>query len=295
MPQARFLGRRLRLATDSLPLLFYPVLSALSIVMFILLLTLVAFTLGGKYECSEFTKVGIAMYGMTITYFLEIVLFNLVIRLGWRGGPLNESKRMPQMSILIHLWIVAVLIKLGLTTFGLFVVYSPTVSKSCWSSNPCDSFEKSLPKACITGATGNVDLTPECRVVFRNIDKYDACFETWDRYGAGWMVDNFIGKDQTDGLALFNYTGVTTCRTDVDPKKDKRLDVYIPESIGKANIFDVLLEVCSMQSLNDGTFDIFPREYVAAVYSFISNTTYSGSKNHSVLMNDIPWTQCMGQ
>lgn len=295
MPQARFLGRRWRIATDSLPLLFYPVLSALSIVMFILLLTLVAFTLGGKYECSEFTKVGIAMYGMTITYFLEIVLFNLVIHLGWRGGPLNESKRMPQMSILIHLWIVAVLIKLGLTTFGLFVVYSPTVSKSCWSSNPCDSFEKSLPKACIPGATGNVDLTPECRVVFRNIDKYDACFETWDRYGAGWMVDNFIGKDQTDGLALFNYPGVTTCRTDVDPNKDKRLDVYIPESIGKANIFDVLLEVGSMQSSNDGTFDRFPREYVAAVYSFISNTTYSGSKNHSVLMNDIPWTQCMGQ
>lgn len=119
MPQARFLGRRWRIATDALPLLFYPLLSALSIVMFVLLLSLVALTLGGNYECSEFSKVGIAMYGMTIVYFFEIVLFTLLIHFGWRGGPLNESKRMPQMSILIHLWVVVVLIKLGLTTFGL--------------------------------------------------------------------------------------------------------------------------------------------------------------------------------
>jgi len=261
--------------------------------MFILLLSLVAFTLDGNYECSEFTKVGIAMYGMTCVYFLEIVLFILLIHFGWRGGPLNERKRMPQMSVLIHLWIIVLLIKLGLTTFGLYVVYSPTVSKSCWSSNPCDNFQRSLPKVCVPGATGSVELTPECRVVFTNIRHYDACFEIWDRYGAGWMINNFIGRDKSTDFASFNYPGVNTCRYDINPKKDKRLDLYIPPSIGKANIFDVLLEVGSIQSSNIGSFDRFPTEYVAAVYSFISNTTGTNGTSHTELMDKIPWTDCL--
>lgn len=293
MPQAYFLNRRWRIATDSLPLLFYPLLYGLSVAMFILLLSLVALTLDGNYECSEFAKVGVAMYGMTSVYFFEIVLFILLIKLGWRGGPLNESKRMPQMSILIYLWIVVACIKLLLTAYGLFVVYSPTVSKSCWSSNPCDNFKNALPKVCVPGATGSVELTPECQIVFANSKKYDACFDSWDRYAAGWMVDNFIGKNETDSFPIFNYPGITTCRNDVDPKSDKRLEEYLTEFVGKQNIFQTLLDVSTLQSSSIGSFDAFPSEYMAATLSFISSSIAENDTSHALLMSRIPWNDCM--
>lgn len=53
-----------------------------------------------RYSCDQYTKVGVALISMTAIYFVDIVLYWLLVYMGWRGTPLNESKRMPQMAIL---------------------------------------------------------------------------------------------------------------------------------------------------------------------------------------------------
>ena len=108
--------------------------------MFVLLLSLLAVIVDGRYECDQYIKIAVAVLSMTTIYFVDIVLFILLIYLGWRGSPLNEAKRMPHMSVLVHLWVVCAIIKAGFTGFGLFVLYSPRISNSCWSSNPCDFY-----------------------------------------------------------------------------------------------------------------------------------------------------------
>ena len=86
--------------TPALPLVFYPILSSLSIAMFILMLSLMGVILDSRYSCDQYTKVGVALLGVTVIYFVDIVLYWLLVYMGWRGTPLNESKRMPQMAIL---------------------------------------------------------------------------------------------------------------------------------------------------------------------------------------------------
>lgn len=86
--------------SPALPLVFYPILSSLSIAMFILMLSLLGVVLDSRYSCDQYTKVGVALISMTAIYFVDIVLYWLLVYMGWRGTPLNESKRMPQMAIL---------------------------------------------------------------------------------------------------------------------------------------------------------------------------------------------------
>ncbi|WPT12991.1 Sn1-specific diacylglycerol lipase alpha [Picochlorum sp. SENEW3] len=305
MPQARFLGRRWRLSTDSLPLLFYPLLTGLSVVMFVLLLSLVATTLSSNYQCSEFAKVGVAMYGMTAIYFCEIVVFVLIIRFGWMYGPLNESKRMPQMSIFIHVWILVVIVKLVFTCWGIFVVYSPTVSRECWSSNPCAIYSDQLPKVCVPGATGNVELTPSCQAIVSNLDDFNACFEKWAKFGGGWMIDNFVGMySDTDNVLLsysnFTYPGTVTCST-VDWENDKRLAAINPYD-NTTSIFMTLFVVLRgiddfirQEAPNETTLvDILPSAYQSVILRFISNGIYD-DKNLTLAELDtkIPWNICL--
>jgi hypothetical protein len=84
---------------------FYPILSSLSIAMFILMLSLMGVILDSRYSCDQYTKVGVALLGVTVIYFVDIVLYWLLVYMGWRGTPLNESKRMPQMAIL-GMWLI---------------------------------------------------------------------------------------------------------------------------------------------------------------------------------------------
>ena len=94
--------------TPALPLVFYPILSSLSIAMFILMLSLMGVILDSRYSCDQYTKVGVALLGVTVIYFVDIVLYWLLVYMGWRGTPLNESKRMPQMAIL-GMWLISIL------------------------------------------------------------------------------------------------------------------------------------------------------------------------------------------
>ena len=68
--------------------------------MFILMLSLLGVVMDSRYSCDQYAQVGVAILSMTIIYFVDIVLFWLLVYMGWRGTPLNESKRMPQMAIL---------------------------------------------------------------------------------------------------------------------------------------------------------------------------------------------------
>ena len=303
MPQARFLGRRWRLATDSLPLLFYPLLASLSIAMLINLVSLVGTTLSNHYQCDQFAKVGAAMYGMLGIYCLEVLAFYAIVQCGWRGGPLNERARMPLMSVMIHIWICIMVFKLGFTVWGIFVVYSPTVSKDCWSSNPCDLYSaEELPRVCVPGATGNVQLTPECQVLFNNIGEFNSCLESWNNYGAGWMVDNYVGQEP--GLyANFTFPGRVTCRTDVNWEKDPRLAEINPFDSNE-NIFRwyfyylVYLDEYLVELNNDtGLIDYLPSAYQSVMLQFVSNGVYGANPNASFAESygNVPWDTCLAE
>ena len=307
MPQARFLGRRWRLSTDSLPILFYPLLTGLSVVMFVLLLWLIATTLSSNYQCGEFAKVGVAMYGMMSIYFCEIVVFILIIRFGWIYGPLNESKRMPQMSIFIHIWILVVIIKFLLTCWGIFVVYSPTVSRECWSSNPCDIYSDQLPQVCVPGATGDIELTPSCRAILLQLDDFDTCFDNWFKFAGGWMIDNFVGmhvdpENELLSYSNFTYPGTVTCSS-VNWEKDKRLAAINPYD-NTTSIFITLYgllrgidEYFRQESPNDTELvDQLPSGYQSIVLGFISNGVQE-NKNFTLadLDSEIPWSDCLNE
>ena len=273
--------------------------------MFVLLLSLVAITLSSNYECGEFAKVGVAMYGMTAIYFLEIVVFVLIIRFGWMYGPLNESKRMPQMSIFIHVWILVVIVKLLFTCWGIFVVYSPTVSRECWSSNPCDIYSDQLPQVCVPGAKGDIELTPSCRAILLDLHDFNACLEKWAKFGGGWMIDNFVGIHiDTENVLLsysnFTYPGTVTCSS-VDWEKDKRLAAINPYD-NTTSIFVTLYALLRdiddfyrQEALNDTTLvDMLPSAYQSIVLGFISNGLYD-DKNLTLAEIDskIPWNDCL--
>lgn len=294
MPQTRFLGRRWRLATDSLPLLFYPFLRAVSIVLFILLLSLVGVTLTSNYECEGFGKVAVAMYGMTVVYFLEVIVSILLVRLGWRGGPLNERKRMPQMSVVVHVWFVVEVFKLFFTIWGIVVVYSPSIASQCWSSNPCDSYFDQLPKVCVPGATGDIQLTDECQIVFRNKKKYGNCFERWAEFGAVWMLDNFESTNNNPPYANFSNPGTVACQTGVQWDQDQRLSDINPFD-NKKNIFVYIGEELErideeqreQSPENMSLVDVLPHAYQILMTDFINN----GASNN--MTSDIPWNVCL--
>lgn len=269
------------------------------IILFILLLTLVGVTLTTDYECESFAWVAVAMYGMTAVYFVMILVSFLVIQFGWRGGPLNERKRMPQMSIMIHAWIVVELIKLIFTIWGLVVVYSPKVARECWSDNPCNSYQDLLPKVCVPGSSGDIELTEECQVIFNNQDKYSECFDRWSRVGAAWMLDNVVSvnRDSDPPYANFTNPGIVTCRTNVNWEKDKRLMAINPFD-DTVNIFVYLFGVlqqidddADLGDLRNGTsaVDVLPYAYQALISAFISN----GQSNRGEI--NIPWNECMSE
>ncbi|MEO2192846.1 MAG: hypothetical protein ABGY24_10390, partial [bacterium] len=67
----------------------------------------------------------------------------------------------------MHTWFIQAIIKTGFTAYGLYVLSSPRISRSCWSSNPCEYYgQTTLQRACVRDATGETTLTPACQVVF---------------------------------------------------------------------------------------------------------------------------------
>ena len=289
MPQAKFFGRRWRLATDFLPIIFYPVLTVLALVMLIMLLSLVAMTLSRNYECPEFTKVGVAMYGSTACYVLELLVFELIVRVGWNGGPLAEAKRMPMMSWLIYAWFGVLLIKFVLTIYGFYVLYSPTVSKACWSSNPCDSFSDSLPKVCLPGASGDVRLTPACQIIWNNRGEFISCFRTWSDHGATWMYENYLGTNESS-QQLFDYPGMVTCNDYV--KHDGKFAAQINPHT-KESIFTYFGSRAS--EANTTYTSLLPSVFQGLVLQFISPSVKEDQiLTLADLEKRIPWSECLG-
>lgn len=260
--------------------------------MFILLLALMGVTLSSNYECQGFARVAVAMYGMTGVYFVEVLASFGLVRLGWRGGPLDESKRMPQMAVMIHVWFIIEVIKFFLTIWGIVVVYSPSVSSQCWSNNPCESYNDQLPRVCVPGATGDIQLTTECQIIFQNRKEYSKCFESWAEFGAGWMLDNFISSNKDPPYMNFSFPGTVTCRTGIQWQNDGRLseiNVFDPEQ----NIFWYIGE--ELKRIDDeqreqspgniSLVDTLPNAYQILTTNFISN---------GILYREpeIPWSEC---
>ena len=339
----------------ALPLVFYPILSGLSITMFILLLTLLAIIAGSKYQvrivavaytetltlshirsslvarrhhqCDQYVKVAVAIISMTVIYLVDAVLFHLLIYLGWRGAPLNESKRMPQMSILVHIWVAWGVVKAGFTGYGLYVLYSPRIESSCWSNNPCDyQGTTTLAQSCVPGAPGEIKLTDPCLLVFNNEKEFSSCFEQWGSYAAGWMRDNYRGVNQTTGDAMFNYPGEVNCSKmkAKDPDVSKLLnqeDLELYRAVFKAlgeptgdNPLDEMLQFFFFEQLlrdNAGLFqemEAFVEGNVTSprrlplndsalggnvVGAYLGATARYASGNESAIVTDAPWLDCL--
>ncbi len=363
--------------------------------MFILMLSLLGVVMDSRYSCDQYAQVGVAILSMTIIYFVDIVLFWLLVYMGWRGTPLNESKRMPQMAILgtcvqcmterveqssehgqmmkmmmswplsvvgrsidcstrsvstssngahdhhptttttspfhhlsrsacspVHTWVVCVIIKAGFTAYGLFVLYSPRISASCWSDNPCEYYgQTTLQRACVRGATGETTLSPACQVVFPRAEEYLLCAITWSEYGAGWMIENYRGTNETTGDAYFDFPGVVDCSlhdSDIDSVKkylnqrdlerydeiiSKWPDMYRPDNLyGFLYSFYVIEDAFERYPakaeawLENGMTDGEERDILLSD-NFISDYMTAGvryaSGNASATIEDTPWNGCM--
>ena len=98
-----------------------------------------------------------------------------IIRVGLRGGPLQESKRR-WMGPLMYMLIVLTLLSLGFTVYGTYLASSSHVQRECWDSNPCNFIETYIPVECTNDpAQGPVVLSPACQVLIKNIGKVMDC------------------------------------------------------------------------------------------------------------------------
>lgn len=241
------------------------------------------------YECNEAGQVATALYGSASFYGVAIVVARLGVWFGWRGGPLEESRRKIMTSLLycmMALWVVL----LGFTVFGTYLSASPGISKSCWSNNPCSSFQKTVPASCTLNKDGEVELTKDCQIVWGNGASFDRCIDQWSNLAATWMVQNYNGTNREieggDGqiveLPLFNYPGISSCK--VTTKLDSKEIMF-------GNDFSILDFSIAAAVLNKDTEKIFPIAYQAIVLSIISNDTVSADTDS--LVNMLPWSSCL--
>ena len=214
------------------------------------------------------------------------------------------------------------IIKAGFTAYGLFVLYSPRISASCWSDNPCEYYgQTTLQRACVRGATGETTLSPACQVVFPRAEEYLLCAITWSEYGAGWMIENYRGTNETTGDAYFDFPGVVDCSlhdSDIDSVKkylnqrdlerydeiiSKWPDMYRPDNLyGFLYSFYVIEDAFERYPakaeawLENGMTDGEERDILLSD-NFISDYMTAGvryaSGNASATIEDTPWNGCM--
>ena len=279
------------------------------------------------HQCDQYVNIAVAIISMTVIYLIDAVLFHLLIYLGWRGAPLNESRRMPQMSILVHIWVAWGVVKAGFTGYGLYVLYSPRISSSCWSDNPCDyQGTTTLAQSCVPGAPGEIKLTDPCLLVFNSEKEFSSCLDEWGSYGAGWMRDNYRGVNQTTGDAMFNYPGEVNCSKmkpeDADASKllnQKDLELYraVFRALGEptgGNPLDEALQFFFFEQLLRDNAELFQdmEAFVEGnvtspqrlpfndsalggnfVGTFLGATVRYASGNESASVTGAPWLGCL--
>jgi hypothetical protein len=222
----------------------------------------------------------------------------------------------------VHTWFIQAIIKAGFTAYGLYVLYSPQISKSCWSSNPCEYYgQTTLQSACVRDATGETTLTPACQVVFPLAEEYLSCAITWSEYGAGWMVENYRGTNETTGDAYFDFPGVVDCSkddSDIDSIKRylnqrdvERYDVIIgkwPELYKPDNLYGFLYSFYVIEDafarqpekaqawLEGGMTDDEERDVLLGdnfIADYMTAAVRYASGNTSATIEDTPWNRCM--
>ncbi len=222
----------------------------------------------------------------------------------------------------MHTWFIQAIIKTGFTAYGLYVLYSPQISRSCWSSNPCEYYgQTTLQRACVRDATGETTLTPACQVVFPLAEEYLSCAITWSEYGAGWMVENYRGTNETTGDAYFDFPGVVDCSkddSDIDSIKRylnqrdvERYDVIIgkwPELYKPDNLYGFLYSFYVIEDafarqpekaqawFEGGMTDDEERDVLLGdnfIADYMTAAVRYASGNTSATIEDTPWNRCM--
>ena len=214
------------------------------------------------------------------------------------------------------------IIKTGFTAYGLYVLYSPRISASCWSSNPCEYYgQTTLQRACVRDATGETTLTPACQVVFPLAGEYLSCAITWSEYGAGWMIENYRGTNETTGDAYFDFPGVVDCSLDdsgissvtqflnqrdlerYDEIINKLPDLYRPDNLyGFLYSFYVIEDAFKRYPakaeawIENGMTDDEERDVLLGdnfVADYMTAGVRYASGNASTTIEETPWNRCM--
>ncbi|KDD71624.1 hypothetical protein H632_c4672p0, partial [Helicosporidium sp. ATCC 50920] len=131
---------------------------------------------GIKYDCNVGSSLRAAAYGMFGLYIVSAVLEGSITAIGLKGGPLEESKRRP-IRKLLYAEVVVWFLLLGWTSYGTYILKSPTVMSQCWDDNPC-AYSDELPAVCV-GKGAERELTPACQTIMNNVTEFGNCYSQW--------------------------------------------------------------------------------------------------------------------
>eukprot|EP00890_Picochlorum_soloecismus_P005063 jgi/Picsp_1/5558/NSC_02917-R1_sn1-specific diacylglycerol lipase beta len=292
MPQAKIFGRRWRVATDSLPLMFH-ILSYLYVAMLALMLAVIVITSSASYQCGEYAQVAVAVFGISGMYVVQALVCRALVWTGWRYGPLEEKKRRP-FTVLLYVSLLLWPVIVAFTAYGTYLSVSPYISKSCFDSNPCATFKDIVPSSCTRDKEGDVSLTEACRIVWNNIKAYDSCFSKWTDLAATWIVENANGSttvqldDESGGeivIPTFNYPGTVSCSTKYDPYGKTVSKLYN----SSVNLF-ALVGGASFASTE--TTKVLPVAYQVILLGFITDSNHT---DYESFAKKVPWSRCLSK
>lgn len=246
------------------------------------------------YFCESKTAVKASLYGALGLTILAAIVSRVMVQMGWRGGPLEEDVRWP-VPHLMHMMMLILVCILGFVIYGTYVAFSPKISESCWSTNPCQTFKTIVPSSCTEDKNGTILLTPECQIAWDNREKLGACVDRWTDLASTWMVTNFKGTYgyneylNSSGYPLYNIPGKVSCKIQYTPNAPGLL-VYDNETNGFVDIF-TLATILSVSE--DALFNMLPVAYQGLI--LLMTGLYNESNLDVPLKTGVPWYNCLSK
>lgn len=209
MPQLRLYNRRWYASTDT-----QPVLACIMLVTHLMLLiaTVVIWAIlrASDYYCDVKNEIRACVIGVSVVFMLFIIGECVIMKVGLRGGPFQESKR---RLVLVGLYVQTGLIvcHLGFTIFGTYLAYSPSIAELCWRSNPCYASNGEVPSFCVPeryNLVGSVTLDANCSWITSHYNDVARCLDNWFELGNGWLNDAYNGSI---GPPFFEKSSPSNC------------------------------------------------------------------------------------
>lgn len=145
-----------------------------------------------------------------MVFMLFIINECIIIKIGLRGGPFQESKR---KLVLVGLYVQTglFLCHLGFTVFGTYLAYNPSIAELCWRSNPCYVANGEVPSFCVPeqyNLVGSVTLDANCSWITSHYEEVSRCLDNWFTLGNDWLNDAY---NSSLGPPFFEKSSPSSC------------------------------------------------------------------------------------